>query len=135
MAGKLLRPQRVTRADLRANPNTLYVFGDNMQQRGMGGQAKEMRGETNAVGVPTKWAPTRDAPAYFKDRDFENRVVIGAIHIKFDRLEHWLKKGHNVAIPADGLGTGLAELPARAPRIHAYIEGRIRQLQEIADGS
>lgn len=29
-----------------------------------------------------------------------------------------------------GLGTGLTELPTRAPKIHAYIEERIRQLEE-----
>lgn len=133
MPGKLLRPARVTRADLRANPTTLYVFGENMVRRGLGGQAREMRGEPNAVGVPTKWFPSRDAHSYFRDRDFENNLVMSIIRNQFGRLYLWLKQGNNVAIPADGLGTGLAELPKRAPRIHAYIEERIRQLQEIAD--
>ncbi len=135
MPGKLLRPQRVTRDDLKANPTTLYVFGDNMARRGMGGQAREMRGKPNAVGVPTKWAPTRDSRDYFTDNDYDtNGRIANVLKIAFDRLEAHLRSGHNVAIPADGLGTGLAELPTRAPRIHAYIEDRIRQLQEIADG-
>lgn len=130
MPGKLLRPARITRADLRANPDTLYAFGDNMARRGMGGQAREMRGEPNAVGVPTKWEPTMHAGAFFDDKD---TLAYEAIEGEFDRLAWHLRAGNTVAIPADGLGTGLADLPRRAPRIHAYIEGRIRQLQEIAD--
>jgi hypothetical protein len=34
-----------------------------------------------------------------------------------------LSVGQNVVIPADRLGTGLAELPARAAMIEAAIEG------------
>lgn len=50
--------ERVTRADVRANPDKIFIFGDNLAGRGFGGQAKEMRGEENAVGVPTKKLPT-----------------------------------------------------------------------------
>ena len=133
MAGKLLRPARITRADLRANPDTLYVFGDNMQRRGLGGQAREMRGEPNAVGVPTKWRPDMRAGAFFSD-DWAD-AVLNDVDYAFDVLAAHLRAGHTVAIPADGLGTGLAELPTRAPRIHAYIEERIRQLEQIAGDS
>lgn len=132
--GKLLRPQRVTRADLKANPGTLYVFGDNMARRGLGGQAREMRGEPNAVGVPTKWLPTMGAKAFFTDEALDHWSVKAAIFDAFDKIDRHISQGGNVAIPADGLGTGLAELPTRAPRIHAYIEGRIAQLREIANG-
>lgn len=134
MPGKLLRPARITRADLRANPTTLYVFGDNMARRGLGGQAREMRGEPNAVGVPTKWRPDMGVGAFFSDDDWTKFPEISAlVASEFARMEARMSKGGSVAIPADGLGTGLAELPKRAPRIHAYIEERIRQLQEIAD--
>jgi hypothetical protein len=41
-----------------------------------------------------------------------------------------LSVGRNVVIPSDGLGTGLAELPPRAPKLHAMIEAAIEGLDE-----
>jgi hypothetical protein len=49
---------------------TIFLFGDNMQRTGLGGQAKEMRNEPNAFGVPTKWKPTMQDDAFFTDDDF-----------------------------------------------------------------
>ena len=42
---------------LRSMPEKIFVFGDNLLQRGTKGQAA-IRGEPNAVGVPTKRAPS-----------------------------------------------------------------------------
>jgi len=67
--GRLLRWKWITREELQRHPELIFVFGDNMLRKGFGGQAKEMRGEPNAVGVPVKWRPSRDAGAYFTDRD------------------------------------------------------------------
>jgi hypothetical protein len=44
-----------------------------------------------------------------------------------------LRQGVNICIPSDGLGTGLAELPKRAPSIHALIEERIRELESLSE--
>ena len=41
-----------------------------------------------------------------------------------------LAAGHDVVIPIGGLGTGLAQLPQRAPKIHACIERRIANLSD-----
>lgn len=53
----VLHQKFIFREDLQANPDVYYLFGDNVERRGLGGQAKEMRGEPNAIGVATK-APT-----------------------------------------------------------------------------
>lgn len=50
----IIKIKRFTRADLQAHPARLYVFGDNFQQRGLGGQTKECRGEPNAIGILTQ---------------------------------------------------------------------------------
>lgn len=115
----------ISRVDLKANPNVLYVFGDNMERAGLGGQAKEMRGEHNAIGIATKWAPNMNEDAFFKDSDFD--IVKDQIDLDFTRLED-----HDgvVVIPLDGLGTGLSELPIRAPKIYAYINQKIRNLMK-----
>lgn len=118
----------ITRSDLRSNPSTLFVFGDNMKERGLGGQAREMRGEPNAVGIPTKWGPTMNEDAFFIDSDFP--AVKGIIDERFDRLAYQLHRGGHVVWPSSGIGTGLAELQKRAPRIWSYIEKRRKELYE-----
>lgn len=114
------------RADLRREPRTLFVFGDNMAQRGLGGQAKEARGEPNAVGVPTKWSPETNKAAYFSDVDLAG--VKGVLDHIFDGLNDHLRRGGKIVWPAKGVGTGLAGLPHRAPAIHAYITAKLAGL-------
>lgn len=107
----------ITRADLRANPDTKYVFGDNLRRIGYGGQAAEMRGEPNAVGIPTKISPTHFATDD-KALDFLRIWVI-----EFENLDYWLGAcGGTVVWPADGIGTGLADMPNRAPILWSMLE-------------
>ncbi len=119
----------VYRADLRANPNLLYLFGDNLARRGLGGQAKEMRGEPNAVGVPTKRKPSRSSDAFFSDAQFEDNAR--AINEALEPVQSHLLAGGIVVIPLDGLGTGLSELPTRAPKTNAFLEDCLNLLQSI----
>lgn len=112
--------KRITRDMLRARPDTLFVFGDNMIARGLGGQAKEMRGEPNAVGIPTKMMPGMGNSDFFHDEDFERAKP--KIDAAFVKLFAHAARGGNIVWPADGIGTGLAELPKRAPKIWKLIE-------------
>lgn len=121
----------IYRVDLKANPNTLYVFGDNLQQRGNGGQAGQMRGEPNAIGIPTKIAPGTKEMDYFDDGWLSYRTATLAIESKIMILQDALLMGKEVIWPEDGIGTGLAELPQRAPRIHRYILDRLWHLQQL----
>ena len=120
------RQKRIKRSDLQARPDTLFLFGDNWCKTGFGGQAKEMRGEPNAVGILTKRAPRRDSSAYLTDADFS--WVRPVLDEQFLRVLHHIQGGGVVVVPEDGLGTGLAELPTRAPLIHRYIEDWVRCL-------
>lgn len=131
MRGKVLRISYVTREMVQNNPGLVFVFGDNMEGRGFGGQAAAMRGEPNAVGVPTKWRPDRREGSYFTDADWQDRDVRCAIISALMDLDIRLSQGFDVVIPADGLGTGLAELPKRAPKIHAYIQDSIAKLEKV----
>lgn len=97
---------RIYRTDLQLNPGVTYVFGDNMARYGLGGQAKEMRGEPNALGIATLWRP--GVP--FEPTDFlvamtEWRRGAGLLR---DRLE----AGETVVFPAEGIGTGFAFMNA-----------------------
>lgn len=131
--GRVIRQDKITRTDLRCNRNILYVFGDNCEKRGFGGQAAEMRGEPNAVGIVTKWKPERTRSAYFTDSSFQHiRSIIDA---SFIRIETHLRNGKDVIIPSAGVGTGLAELDKRASRIFAYIEDKIAKLEKLGKES
>lgn len=126
--GRVIRLSRITRTMVQSDRGSVFIFGDNMVGRGLGGQAAAMRGEPNTIGVPTKWRPERTDGAYFTDDDLRDGSVRHAILEAFSRMKNALASGKNVVIPADGLGTGLAELPTRAPKIHAFIEAGISSL-------
>lgn len=127
----LFRTERfITRNMLRESPDTLFVFGDNLARQGLGGQAKEMRGEKNAVGIPTKRAPRRDESAYFTDADFD--TAIKSMEKDMARLKTHIMAGGDIVFPTDGIGSGLAELSRRAPKIDTYIKARIGEVRALS---
>lgn len=110
----------ITRRHLRSNPEDTFVFGDNVAASGLGGQAKEMRGERNAFGIPTKMRPGREEDDYFTDSS-----PSCAIHMvrSIGALFHMMltKPERKIVVPSKGLGTGLSELPTRAPRLYRIL--------------
>lgn len=116
----------ITRSMLRANPDMLFVFGDNMLGTGFGGQAAEMRGEPNAVGIPTKRAPRMTPNAFFSDQDLPD--ALQAFEAPFRRLHAHLEAGGTIVMPEAGIGTGFARLAEKAPSIHEALERRLFDL-------
>lgn len=123
----LVLQSRIYRADLRANPAVLYVFGDNEQRWGMGGQAGEMRGEPNAVGVATLKAPG----VFWSDDDaaHQNAVIDADLRPVFERLHD----GGSVVFPLDGIGSGLADLERQSPATWAHLQHRITELKNFME--
>lgn len=121
--------KHITRQMLRDNPRALFVFGDNMARSGYGGQAAEMRNEPNAVGLPTKWTPSMSQDAFFSDKDLD--LVAKAALDDFWRITHHCVSGGTVIWPEDGIGTGRAQLAARAPRIAKFYALFLEQLKMI----
>lgn len=111
----------ILRPDLQANPGVLYVFGDNMLRMGFGGQAREMRGEPNAVGVATKKAPGGRPEDYFSDHEFDENMRV--INADYARALTWHLSGGVVVVPLAGIGSGLSEMPSRCPRTYAMLVG------------
>ena len=113
-----------------SNPKKLFVFGDNMSRSGKGGQAV-IRGLPNSYGVSTKIAPRRDQDAYYSDNlpgELMTKVVEvtfgDLLHLRRLFMENWFT---HIVFPVGGLGTGLAELPTRAPGIFFRLD---KELQE-----
>lgn len=101
-------------------PEKYFVFGDNTQRVGSGGQAK-IRHEVNAVGVVTKWSPGISEDAYFDESIHSPFTLISLVSEDLARVERLLKDGSIVVWPADNIGTGLAQLPKRAPNTMDFI--------------
>lgn len=54
---QVIRQTWITRDDLRANRDIIYVFGDNVAREGVRGLARQMRNEPNAHAISVSWAP------------------------------------------------------------------------------
>lgn len=122
----VIKQKFIYRTDLRNNPDVYYLFGDNDSRQGLGGQAKEMRGEPNAIGVRTKKLPTMDNNAFYSDTElFENCKKIDEDMSKAFIV---VSEGHVVVLPTDGLGSGMAELKKHAPKTKDYLDGMIDML-------
>ena len=119
----------IWREEMKLNPHSIYIFGDNLKRVGLGGQAKEMRGEPNAFGIVTKLAPTYDPKDFLKDTEENFDLVLRDFQALFNLVE----KGtynygdglsyriRSLVIPEDGIGTGIANLKENAPLILKYI--------------
>ena len=106
-------------ADVQANPDKIYIFGDNTEGWGKGGQAI-IRDESNAFGISTKDSPNQ----FMSDDNFEaNKARIDAdiAAIKAD--------GRPIVFPEDGIGTGRADLENKAPQTWAYLQERLEELK------
>lgn len=105
----------------------MYAFGDNDMREGLGGQAREMRGEPNAIGIRTKKYPSLDYQSFYTDEEYEeNCRKIGK---DFDLVENYLAIGGIVVFPTDGFGTGLSRLPHTAPMTFDFVERRVDYLK------
>ena len=111
--------KRYSVEDLRNNPDKIYIFGDNTEGWGKGGQAI-VRDESNAFGISTKDSPNQ----FMSDDNFEaNKAKIDAdiAAIKAD--------GRPIVFPEDGIGTGRADLQNKAPRTWAYLQKELNKLK------
>lgn len=127
MKHKVERMQYITREYVRANRNKLFLFGDNLERRGFGGQAAAMRREPNAIGIPTKKSPSYRDDAFFSDDEFEQ--IKASIDAAFAEIMRAITDSIRViVIPSDGLGTGRAQLERRAPRTFAHLQKRLTEI-------
>lgn len=125
--------ERIERHHLRSRPDALFVFGDNEARKGMGGQAAACRGEPNAVGIATKRAPSMTESAFWSDADFKRCAAI--IDKDLEPLFAHVRAGGTVVFPRAGIGTGLSQLPSRAPRLMEHIRMRVRELIRTVNSS
>lgn len=54
---QVIKQTWITREDLKANRDIVYVFGDNVARDGQRGLARQMRHEPNAHAISISWGP------------------------------------------------------------------------------
>lgn len=118
--------------DLKRNPTVLYVMGDNVARSGRGGQAKEMRGMPNTVGVATKMFPGLLDEDYFGESPEEIEAQKRIIDKDMKPLFAHLARGGIVVWPSGGIGTNRADMPRRAPTTYQYLESKHAALIQVA---
>lgn len=102
------------------NPQSLFIFGDNQQRIGMGGQA-QIRECSNSIGIATK----KSVSEFMTDDEYlQNQISI-------DRDIMNVKKAvedngySSVVFPESGLGWGRADIQNRCPRTALYLSQRL----------
>lgn len=119
MIGTVKYHKWITRDMLRATPSESWVFGDNSERYGLGGQAAEMRGEMNAIGVATLYAPGK----FYGVNPVQE---LGIVTMDLSKVGAALWQGKTINVPFDGLGTGLAQLNRRSPNLANLITAFFR---------
>lgn len=100
------------------NPHCLFIFGDNTERKGFGGQAI-IRGLPNTFGIVTKILPNITEESFMSDDNPEHLELIKKDLEDLNKL--YIEKEYNLVFPTCGLGTGLAQLPKKAPNIYQFL--------------
>ena len=103
------------------NPNTIYVFEDNLAGWGKNGQSI-IRGMSNAYGIQTRKSPYD----CFSDEEFEKVKCL--IDLRIKGIEDMLKSGRVVVFPEDGIGTGKDDIQWKAPKVFRYLNNKLIKL-------
>ena len=107
---------------VKANPNKLFIFGDNMLRYGKGGQAI-IRDLPNTLGIVTKREPRTGKSAYFSDAEDEMDVLLQDIR------KLWLISRCNtfthIVFPTKGLGTGRAHMKSKSPILYKMMKNKL----------
>lgn len=116
-----------TRKTVKDNKNYLFVYGDNDRKFGRGGQAI-IRGLGNTVGISTKKYPSSYKSSFYTDEEYDKNCQkidggIGNIKTKFYKGEY-----DYLVLPKDGFGTGLSQLPKKAPLTYKYLCSQVDEL-------
>ena len=118
--------------DCLANPNKLYIFGDNLLGVGKGGQAV-IRDCPNTYGVPTKIMPNMKNHAFFSDNYEEvqeTKDCLFTLHLYhrsgvFYSTCCFRTRLPILVFPSNGLGTGLSQMPTRSPKLYKLMNNLI----------
>jgi len=111
--------------DCLQNTKSLFIYGDNDIRSGCGGQAI-IRNCPNSIGIPTKKFPNNYLTSFYSDDQLEeNKEKINfAISVIIDKAKNY----EEIVLPKDGFGTGLSQLPQKAPMTYLYLNEVVKNM-------
>lgn len=123
--------QRWTREEVKSQTDKVFLFGDNTDDRVNTHYVPSVtqaviRGLNNAIGIDTKKNRGTSESSYFTDADFD--IFKAQVD---EAIQRAINSGKTIVIPADGIGTGKAELDKRAPKLFAYLQQRLDELKSL----
>lgn len=107
----------------KVNPKILFVFGDNEERVGLGGQAI-IRQQDNTIGIATKASPGE----YWDDENYDANCEVIETDIQRVILYFREKEYEAMCFPKMGFGTGLANLHVIAPRTFIYLTTKLLEV-------
>lgn len=118
----------ITEMNIVTHQDILFVFGDNLQKFGRGGQAGVCRGNHNTAGVPTKIFPSMSKESFFNDQQFNSNKfhIDEAIKMIQTRLPNFSRL---YIFP--NIGEGLAKLDIKAPITYKYLTDKLNELKQL----
>lgn len=123
-----------TRAQVAADTERVYLFGDNAQDAKDGyvpsSTQAVIRGLPNAIGISTKVNRGTGADSYLGDNHFNWFKK----HVD-EQIAKAKASGKTIVIPADGIGTGKAMLAQKAPKLFAYLNQELTKLRDELHGN
>ena len=124
-----------TREEVESQTDKVFLFGDNTDDRVNTHYVPTrtqavIRGLDNAIGIDTKKNRGTSESSYFTDVDFD--IFKAQVD---EAIQHAINSGKTIVIPADGIGTGKAELEKRAPKVFAYLQQRLDELKNLSSTS
>lgn len=123
-----IAPYYFTKEVCALNPNKLFIYGDNTLRYGKAGQA-QIRECNNSVGIATKFHPGMGEMDFFSDLKLNQctNIILNDIKKVILCLTNPSRNFDTLVLPINGFGTGLSELPERAPEVYKNLCALLRQ--------
>ncbi len=89
-----------------------------------------IRDAKNAYGIATKRLPSMNENSFFSDKPDEALVLFDDIYNLLVAAGSF--KGVNtIVLPADGLGTGLSQMPVRSPKLFNWMNDTLSLILNV----
>lgn len=130
------------RQEVAENTDKVYLFGDNIKDAVDAANGNPhipiktqavIRGLDNAIGIPTKRNREHYADSYFGNTDDDFNLFKKGVDEAIAKARQAIAEGKQVIIPAEGIGTGAAQLQTKAPRLFEYLQTELNKLEQEAN--
>jgi len=109
--------------DVMKSNTKFFVFGDNCERWGKGGQAI-IRDLKNTIGIRTKKKPDNLSSSFFNDSEYESNCQLILEDILTIKEKNVLDI--DVVLSKNGYGTGLAKMSEKSPETFNYLNSCLR---------